>query len=302
MARGAESIIRFVDATLAPPTTVDRTTTFLQRPRCDLWPLSGKGGGKAAVHVEPHHLVNLILGLAADQPSGAEAAVRLLRDTYASAPLRSGMDDPFLDKVLQLVPPPSLEDWNGTEPGEEKISAGAWLDTMTRRLASLLRQEQEEFAQVGKVASAEIAMCVAPASVVLSWIGPDQRREEVRFSSLDTPLGDLFASPSNRITAPRRRLTAFPVAILAVAAELAADTWNRRAADLPFPPSGSNPESENAPSLPGPGASTRTNQPRDQHAAGHYYTPETKRVCANYQAPRGPFPQLKEPRSYATRP
>ena len=83
MARGIESIVRFVDATLAPPTTVDRTAAFLQRARRDLWPMSGKGGGKAAVHVEPHHLVNLVLGLAADQPSDAEAAVRLLRGTYA---------------------------------------------------------------------------------------------------------------------------------------------------------------------------------------------------------------------------
>ena len=83
MARAAESIDRIIDAADIPPTTVERTAAFLLRARRDLWPLSGKGGGKAAVHVEPHHLVNLILGLAADQPNGAEAAVGLLRDTYA---------------------------------------------------------------------------------------------------------------------------------------------------------------------------------------------------------------------------
>ena len=82
MATGAEAIVRVVDSARIPPTTVDRTASFLQRARRDLWPVSGRGGGKAAIHVEPHHMVNLILALAAEQPSGAEAAVRLLRDTY----------------------------------------------------------------------------------------------------------------------------------------------------------------------------------------------------------------------------
>ena len=82
MATGAEAIVRVVDSTDIPPTTVDRTASFLQHARRDLWPVSGRGGGKAAVHVEPHHMVNLILALAAEQPSDAEAAVRLLRDTY----------------------------------------------------------------------------------------------------------------------------------------------------------------------------------------------------------------------------
>ncbi len=83
MARAAEAIFRIIEASDVAPTTVDRTAAFLMRPKSDLWPVSGKGGGKAAVHVEPHHLVNLILGLVADQPSDAEAAVRLLRGTYA---------------------------------------------------------------------------------------------------------------------------------------------------------------------------------------------------------------------------
>ena len=84
MARAVESIDRIIEAADIPPTTVDRTAAFLQQARRDLWPLSGKGGGKAAVHVEPHHLVNLILALVAEQPSDAEAAVRLLRNTYAT--------------------------------------------------------------------------------------------------------------------------------------------------------------------------------------------------------------------------
>ncbi len=85
MATGNESIVRIVEVTDVLPTTVDRTATTLMRPKTDLWPVSGKGGGRSAVHVEPHHMVNLLFGLVADQPSGAETAARLLRDTYADA-------------------------------------------------------------------------------------------------------------------------------------------------------------------------------------------------------------------------
>ncbi len=82
MATSVESIDRIIEAADFPPTTVDRTAAFLMRERRDLWPLSGRGGGKANVHVEAHHLVNLMFGLVADQPSGAVAAVELLSDTY----------------------------------------------------------------------------------------------------------------------------------------------------------------------------------------------------------------------------
>ena len=83
MATGVQSIVRVTEAADFPPTTVDRSASFLQRAEPRLWPLSGKGGGRAAVHVEPHHLVNLILALVAAQPSDAERAVALLRKVFA---------------------------------------------------------------------------------------------------------------------------------------------------------------------------------------------------------------------------
>lgn len=92
MARGADSIERYIEVADIPPTTVNRTAAFLMRAKADLWPVSGKGGGKAAVHVEPHHVSNIVFAFAADQPSDAEAAVRLLRDTFLPDPNEGGSD------------------------------------------------------------------------------------------------------------------------------------------------------------------------------------------------------------------
>ncbi len=201
------------------------------------------------------------------------------------------MIDEFLNRLPEPLP-------------TAEVASSVWLTAATNALAGWPGHAREEFAELCKKRKAEIRMCLAPApaSVVVAWLGPDDRPMEFRFSAKHTPMEDI--SPPKGIVARGRRLTSFPFTILVVAAELVADTWRRRAADLPFPPSGSNPESENTPSLPQPGVSTRTNQPRELHAAGHYHIPETKRVCANYQAhgSRGPFPTSKEPRRHEARP
>lgn len=44
----------------------------------NLWPLSGRGGGKSARHVEAGHLANLILAFGGPQPSDAPATVAKL--------------------------------------------------------------------------------------------------------------------------------------------------------------------------------------------------------------------------------
>ena len=212
------------------------------------------------------------------------------------------MADRFWEKILQLAPPPWLGDYDETDDGEARISCGAWLDILTRQLAILPPQERLEFAEISTAQDAEIIMCLVPASVVLSWMGHNKRREEFHFSSLDTPLGELF--PSHKTTARRRRLISFPVTILVIAAELAADTWQRRSTDLPFPPSGSIPESENASDPGRPEASTRTNRPRKPRVTGTLRSPETKRVCVDYQVhsgSRGLRPLSEEPQGNDTR-
>jgi hypothetical protein len=53
------------------PVTLGHTVRLLREAGGDLWPLSGKGGGKSARHVEPGHFANLILAFAGSQPSEA---------------------------------------------------------------------------------------------------------------------------------------------------------------------------------------------------------------------------------------
>lgn len=83
MATSVESIMRIIEAVDFPPATVDRTAAFLMKERQNLWPVSGRGGGKANVHVEAPHLINLMFGLAADQPSSAAKAVERLSEVDA---------------------------------------------------------------------------------------------------------------------------------------------------------------------------------------------------------------------------
>lgn len=68
MATGAESIQAIAYVTGIAPATVHRAARNLREADADLWPKAGKGGGKAAAHVEPRHLVNLVLALAVADP------------------------------------------------------------------------------------------------------------------------------------------------------------------------------------------------------------------------------------------
>jgi hypothetical protein len=62
MATGAKAIGRLAAETGALMASVNRATRSLQAE--GLWPLGKRGGGQATPHVEPHHLINLMLALA----------------------------------------------------------------------------------------------------------------------------------------------------------------------------------------------------------------------------------------------
>ena len=219
------------------------------------------------------------------------------------------MTDAFWDAVCRFRCPQTFADYDpqsrgadGTHDGEAEISAGAWLDGFTAALAARPRKERDEFAQICKAQEAEMRMCLDPPSIILAWSGPDGSLKETRFRWQHTPMNDILHP--ERIAAPRRRITSFPMTILVVAAELVADTWRRRATAQPIPPSGSNPESGSAPDRPGSEAPTRTNQPRNR-ATGQCNNPKVRRVCVGQQAhggSRGPIQLMKEPRKHEARP
>jgi hypothetical protein len=80
LATGAEASERIAEATGLLPSTVFRTARLLREADKGLWPEAGKGGGRAAAHVELSHLVNLTIALAVEDPSLAVAkAIRAYR-------------------------------------------------------------------------------------------------------------------------------------------------------------------------------------------------------------------------------
>jgi hypothetical protein len=68
VATGAHAVERIAEATGILPATVFRTARTLREADQALWPKAEKGGGRGAAHVEPTHLANLVIGLAAADP------------------------------------------------------------------------------------------------------------------------------------------------------------------------------------------------------------------------------------------
>jgi hypothetical protein len=67
VATASEAIERIAEATGIMQATVFRAARFLRERDTSLWPQGSQGRGQEA-HVEPHHLVNVVLALAAADP------------------------------------------------------------------------------------------------------------------------------------------------------------------------------------------------------------------------------------------
>jgi hypothetical protein len=250
MASSGEIVERIAEVAEVLPSTVDRGLRPLRD--AGLVPMGVAGRGKTHGQYDHTHVNNVVLGLGADLPAGAATAATLLRATYCEAIPAPDEQDPLWSWMLKFTPPLTLDDYDQSDDGERRISAGTWLDHLTLALARMTQQERFQFRELCEAQEAELALGLAPVAVTLLWNGP-LRQNEVRFSDINTPLRELF--PSGDVRAPRRRVTFFPLAIFAVAGELAADTLSRVRPALDFPPSGSTPENEEAPVLPGTSAS-----------------------------------------------
>src|SRR3954466_14641217 len=89
MATSRTVISQLSTATGIPQVTLAHIVRRLREDPRDLWPLSPKGGGKSARHVEPVHLANLFLGFGGTQPSGAPRMVNHLGATRCSGEKRA---------------------------------------------------------------------------------------------------------------------------------------------------------------------------------------------------------------------
>jgi hypothetical protein len=77
---------RIAGATDALSATVFRTARTLREAGKDLWPEAGKGGGRAAAHVERKHLTNLAIALAVHEPLLAVKFIPVYRGLIPDKP------------------------------------------------------------------------------------------------------------------------------------------------------------------------------------------------------------------------
>lgn len=166
MATGAEAVEAIAAAAgpAFPAGTVKGTARVLKEAKRDLWPFGGRGGGKNAAHVEPHHLANLIMALASSQPGDAVVAVAALRQLRRAA-----------RKVIQRHPtqvPGSRTALIGQvtdrrDPDERDF--GAMLDTLVGEASD----PDWRRTWAAPLAETEISLCMAPASAEVSWPASD---------------------------------------------------------------------------------------------------------------------------------
>jgi hypothetical protein len=64
-ATGPEAVKEIAAASRLPEEVVDRHARRLKEAGRDLWPLSRRGGGRGSAYVQPKHVTNLVLALAA---------------------------------------------------------------------------------------------------------------------------------------------------------------------------------------------------------------------------------------------
>jgi hypothetical protein len=112
VATGAHAVERIAEATGILPATVFRTVRTLREADPTLWPEAAKGGGRGAAHLEPCHLVNLVLALAvADPITAAPKAVAGYRALVRHR-LQQMVQPEHIGQAARLLASISAEDLN----------------------------------------------------------------------------------------------------------------------------------------------------------------------------------------------
>lgn len=244
MATGPQAIERLAQAAAIRGTKVWRTARALREARLDLWPHAAPGGGKGAVHVEPHHLAAATIALALGEILGAPQVVPTYRDLKPARSRRTRTRADAHGVVTQTIEPegPSAPVF----PGE---TFGAALSGLIDRLA----RDPEELA---RWRSHGLSLALGTGDI---WAA-------IRATISADPEGggsveqaDYYAPPQPGlpgVVPPREAAPVFkgnveiPFPIIETCAELWADTLARRGA-RPRPSSGqalasTGPENENA--------------------------------------------------------
>ena len=276
MATAAQAIERISTATGILHATVARAARALREEDVHLWPQGEKGRGQAA-HVEPSHLVNLVLALAvADPITKAPEIVKDFRATW-----RHGFADLSVEAQTAFAAWGLLtEDKAALGLGGGYLRLGDALESIVEILASpeVTAPRREELFSTGL----EVHLRMGSPLGALAFISESGNMGMLAFCSAQQGvLSDLM--PHNRLIAVHARLEApierrvtLPLMLFKVMAELWSDTkeyrkiveLNRRgkraAPSLPLSDVlPGTPENETAASLPGEAAAVA-----DQLATG----------------------------------
>jgi hypothetical protein len=220
-----------------PFATVEAVARYLRQ--AGLWPKSGRGGGKAAVHVEAPHFTNLGLGLAAHLPIDAPEVVRPLRALVEQRTTKiestSGLFG--LEEYFREMEVPQL-------PERAAFTLGEFLDIVISRLAQV---PPEVRAKIDASWNAQERTTLIinpdlPGSAYLTRL-PKEGGIETTTYSAPSQLGLLVETPQEQMARMllRPRIDAsrqfkLPMAFVFVAADLVADTRTQRG-DTLFPSS-----------------------------------------------------------------
>ncbi|MBC4018721.1 hypothetical protein [Siccirubricoccus deserti] len=265
---GTDALAEFCPAAEIAPATGEGYVRSLRGERRDLWPDAPRGRGSRRVHLQVHHITNLMLALADPMPINAPATV---------------------DRLSTLVPIHTTER-HRVEVGQsfaeisriiraefEYATLGEMIDNTLRMLACMgpeLRAATEAAAE-----KTEWQLSLTPSIPVarLTHVDATGVLHTVEFAAQGATQGDLpgFAPPTNR--ARVNRTTTIPFALLVVSAGIVAD-----AVAAEFAAIQTTPESENA----APGrAAPHENQPPHTERPGPLDTREVKGAGEDRQPP-----------------
>lgn len=227
MATGPEFIAALSPVCSFHPSTLDRYLRELRA--AEMLPLSGKGGGKSAVHFDQWHAATILVGLFATGPGGAVDAVRAVKTI----------------RRLGAIPTPML---GGDSLWGDLAGAIGIAALKIRR-----HPDHKPFAEAQQ-SGWECVVCLDPLKAWVIWTAAGK---EVRVDYSDPQLALPGAAPeANRAI---RRLTSLTAEALDVCARLCVDHFE----NVPRFPGTENAQSETAAALPGETA-VCPDQPNDK--------------------------------------
>ncbi len=215
----------------------------------DIVPSSGKGGGKAAVHLDHHHAASIILSMSAMGPGGAADAVRRLASLDWEQPFEGGISGLWTNLAAQISTMASVVFKGGSllEPAE----TNNW----------------------------ELTVCLDP---LMTWMSETQNGKENRRYFTSPQSTTPSSSHPQEVHRGVRRLTVITASVLNVAAELCADTLAHQARQASPSSSSSGsaipnagPKNESAGGVPTPPAPQCDPNRAQKHGSETLTSPET---------------------------